>query len=179
MSKIGWKATEKQKEALKKGREIAQKSLISRKKRSEKMMGIKNFNYQRNFSKEHRDKIGKAQIGKRIGQLNNMWKGGITPVSSSIRTSLKYKFWRKTIFERDDYTCVWCGKRGGILHVDHIIPFSKIIEKIKFEYGISEVYEKAMECKLLWDTNNGRTLCVDCHKKTDNYLVKQKYKKYE
>lgn len=32
---------------------------------------------------------------------------------------------RKCVFERDDYTCIYCNKRGGILEVDHIIPFSK------------------------------------------------------
>jgi hypothetical protein len=32
---------------------------------------------------------------------------------------------RKRIFNRDNYTCVHCGKRGGILEIDHIIPVSK------------------------------------------------------
>lgn len=31
----------------------------------------------------------------------------------------------KTVFKRDDYTCRYCGKKGGILEVDHIVPFSK------------------------------------------------------
>jgi len=31
---------------------------------------------------------------------------------------------RKTIFERDNYTCKYCGIRGGKLEVDHIIPIS-------------------------------------------------------
>lgn len=29
------------------------------------------------------------------------------------------------VFKRDNYTCQYCGKVGGILEVDHIIPFSK------------------------------------------------------
>lgn len=36
--------------------------------------------------------------------------------------------WRKIaryIFSRDDYICQYCGSVGGILEVDHIIPFSK------------------------------------------------------
>ena len=32
---------------------------------------------------------------------------------------------RKVVFERDNYICQYCGKRGGILEVDHSIPFSK------------------------------------------------------
>lgn len=29
------------------------------------------------------------------------------------------------VFQRDNYTCQYCGKIGGILEVDHITPFSK------------------------------------------------------
>lgn len=42
-------------------------------------------------------------------------------------SNLNNKKWvntRKMIFIRDDYTCSYCKIRGGILEVDHIIPFS-------------------------------------------------------
>jgi hypothetical protein len=32
---------------------------------------------------------------------------------------------RDLVFERDDYTCVFCGTRGGKLHCDHLIPLSR------------------------------------------------------
>ncbi len=32
---------------------------------------------------------------------------------------------RKRIFERDDYTCKYCGVKGGRLELDHIIPVSR------------------------------------------------------
>ena len=32
---------------------------------------------------------------------------------------------RKEIFKRDNYTCQYCNKVGGILECDHIIPYSK------------------------------------------------------
>ena len=38
------------------------------------------------------------------------------------------KLWyeiRKMVFERDNYTCNYCGKKGGKLEADHIKPFSK------------------------------------------------------
>lgn len=38
------------------------------------------------------------------------------------------KLWKRIsndVFERDNYTCCYCGKKGGILEADHIIPFSK------------------------------------------------------
>lgn len=39
-----------------------------------------------------------------------------------------YKLWKgivKQVFLRDNYTCQYCGKVGGKLEADHIIPFSK------------------------------------------------------
>lgn len=32
---------------------------------------------------------------------------------------------RTTVFERDDFTCFYCGERGGKLECDHIEPISK------------------------------------------------------
>lgn len=32
---------------------------------------------------------------------------------------------RKKVFERDNYTCRYCGKRGGELQADHVYPESK------------------------------------------------------
>ena len=36
--------------------------------------------------------------------------------------------WRRirgVVFERDNYTCQYCGERGGVLEVDHIKPISR------------------------------------------------------
>lgn len=32
---------------------------------------------------------------------------------------------RQTVLERDDYTCRYCGRRGGRLTVDHLLPVSR------------------------------------------------------
>lgn len=42
------------------------------------------------------------------------------------KTNIKgwYKLIKK-VFERDSYTCTYCGVIGGKLEADHIIPFSK------------------------------------------------------
>jgi len=79
------------------------------------------------------------------------WQGGITGEGVKIRVSLEYKIWRRNVFKRDDYTCQICGKKGGELHADHIKSF-------------------ALYPELRFDINNGRTLCVKCHKKTDSYM---------
>lgn len=77
---------------------------------------------------------------------------------------------------RDNFTCILCKRKGGwskeekirvILNVDHIKAFSLIIK----ENNITDL-EIAFSCKELWNIENGRTLCCNCHKKTDNFGTK-------
>lgn len=84
------------------------------------------------------------------GQNHYNWKGGITPKLQAIRNSQKYKNWRQSIFERDNYTCQGCFRRGYKLNADHIKSFAEYPD-------------------LRFELSNGRTLCIDCHKKTSNY----------
>lgn len=95
------------------------------------------------------------------------WNGFTSELKELIRKSTQYLRWRKTIFERDLYICQNCGSKGCRLHVDHIKPFSIIL----YEQNISSL-DDALNCQELWNLENGRTLCVDCHKKTDTYGTK-------
>lgn len=106
---------------------------------------------------ENREKIS--------GENSHMWLGGLTPEMSRIRNSFKYRQWRSDVFTRDEYICQDCGLKGcGNLNADHTKPFSAIIKENNIE-----TLEQAMECDELWNINNGRTLCEDCHRKTDTY----------
>jgi len=82
----------------------------------------------------------------RSGPANNKWRGGITPINSKLRQSIEMKEWRKAVFERDSYTCQICGERGGNKQADHILPFA--------------LYPELRFC-----LENGRTLCISCHRK--------------
>jgi hypothetical protein len=104
-------------------------------------------------------KINGARLLGRVGSDSLHWKGGITPINTKIRNSKRYARWRKKVFERDGYRCVLCGyDKGHILEADHIKEFSRYP-------------------KLRFSLKNGRTLCKPCHKKTDNYFGKIRYKK--
>lgn len=113
---------------------------------------------------EQKRKIGLASLGfrhsletikkmseSRKGEKNPMWEGGKTQKHLLIRMSLEYRLWRESVFKRDNYTCVWCGDNsGGNLNADHIKPFRDYPE-------------------LRFAIDNGRTLCVPCHRTTETW----------
>ena len=114
-------------------------------------------------SEETKKKLSQAMIGRKKsietrkkmsdankGEKCHFWKGGIAPMNKIIRISVEYRLWREAVFKRDNWTCIWCGQRGGELHADHIKPF-------------------ALYPELRFSIDNGRTLCVPCHKTTDTY----------
>ena len=123
----------------------------------------------RKFTLEHIAKIKEGVKGKSVrywlgkkrpeisGKNNYRWKGGITPLYWRIRNSFEYKNWREAVFKRDDFTCTWCKQKGGKLNVDHIKPFALFPE-------------------LRFAIDNGRTLCIGCHRITDTYGGRTKNK---
>lgn len=90
-------------------------------------------------------------------------------LNHQIRTHEKYCAWRHAILGRDNFTCQICGikNRKGLgksirIEVDHYpVSFLTIVQ----DYNVESLHD-AIECNLLWDTDNGRVLCVDCHNKT-------------
>lgn len=131
-------------------------------------------------SPETRVKIGLAGIGRvcseesRIkhseslrGAKSPYWEGGITPLNLAIRRTYKYRQWRSDVFTRDDFSCQECFKKGVYIEADHINPFCLILKK----NNIKSV-DEALACEELWDINNGRTLCKNCHSKTETYKKK-------
>lgn len=108
------------------------------------------------FSEEWKKKISDAHKKSGLlppvikGEKHYRWKGGISKEGDTIRQSIEGRSWRKSVFERDNYTCQECGQIGGELNADHIKPFAYFPD-------------------LRFDINNGRTLCVSCHRKTNTY----------
>jgi 5-methylcytosine-specific restriction endonuclease McrA len=90
-------------------------------------------------------------------EQNPAWKGGKTKESKLRKTNKQYKEWRSKVFERDNYTCQKCGKQTRTLEAHHIKEQSKYPE-------------------LIYNIDNGITLCHECHKLTDNYGYKARWK---
>lgn len=113
-----------------------------------KMRGANNPMANEEIRKKHRQNLIR-------GKEHYFWKGGVTPIYKTIRKSPEYIAWRLSVFERDNYTCIECGARPGNgkrvdLQADHIKPF-------------------ALYPELRFDLDNGRSLCIPCHKLTDTY----------
>lgn len=185
MALKGIKFTEEHKRKLslaKKGKKFSREHKLSISKAKK---GIPSPLKGRNISEEHKRKLREINLGrlgpnkgKKLGPMpeerkrkiskansgskSHLWRGGITSVNLLIRTGLEYRLWRASVFERDDYTCVWCGARNKKgngktlnLNADHIKPFANYPE-------------------LRFVIDNGRTLCAPCHRTTDTYGGKTK-----
>lgn len=112
------------------------------------------------LTQKHKDSLSKTFTGLRTGDKHPMWKGGISKIKNRIRQSFKYKDWRKKVYERDEYTCKKCNnKNSGGLECHHIITQQEIT-KIKN----LKTFDDFMNCSLLWDIDNGITLCKKCHR---------------
>ena len=114
----------------------------------------KNFGKWMKGKKGNKGTFKKGQFSK---EKHPLWKGGITPINQVIRHSDNYSVWRKAVFERDDYTCQFCKKRGVKLEADHIKPFALFPE-------------------LRFAIDNGRTLCKECHRQITKIQMKTMWK---
>mgnify|MGYP001601648778 CR=1 FL=1 len=91
----------------------------------------------------YRTKCVKCAPAKKENHWN--WKGGITEPNHALRTSILYKEWRESVFERDNYKCkINSSDCVHEVHAHHILRFAEYPE-------------------LRFDINNGITLCENHH----------------
>lgn len=142
---ISWNAgkktghlSEEHKEKLRRHRHSEETKELIRKK----MVGRKITWIDRMTGKKRSEETRKNISNAKRGQKNPQWKGGI---QIDVTKSPKYKDWAKSIKKRDAYKCQDCGVSRVPLHAHHIKP--------KFIYP-----------ELMFESENGITLCVPCHK---------------
>jgi len=82
------------------------------------------------------------------------WKGYKSTLMNILRNSIKWKNWRKEVFERDNHTCQkpncpYCNNKKGVtLHPHHIKP-------------------KGQYPELVFDIHNGIAYCEEFHLKSN------------
>jgi len=94
-------------------------------------------------TEEARQKMSLARVGLYTKEKSWNWKGGVSTENQLERVRFR-RYIQKQVLKRDNYTCQFCGTRGGILHVDHIQSWADYV-------------------KLRFNMENCRTLCQWCH----------------
>jgi thymidylate synthase ThyX len=91
---------------------------------------------------KHSPETRKRLSEQKLGEKNPQWRGGITRYSTQLRRGVEELL--PLVFERDNYTCRLCGRRGGALEGHHILP----------------VWSRP---DLVCELSNLATLCEECH----------------
>lgn len=109
---------------------------------------------------------------KRKSFSKHLKSGKELSLSQKIRLLPEYKKWRLEILTRDGFKCTICQSFSNLEVDHHPWPFGIIL----ILAAISSV-EEALKHYFLWQPEIGRTLCVICHRKTNNYGKKAMSKK--
>jgi ribosomal protein S27AE len=89
-------------------------------------------------------------------------------LAKRIKLLPEYVAWREAVLERDNRRCLRCGSEQN-LHAHHSkVYFFQILETVKMR-----TLRDAMNCKGLWDLDNGETLCGKCHRTSHTFKDKR------
>ena len=73
-----------------------------------------------------------CRFDNRMGELNPLWKGGISPLHVYLRESIDK--WKKDSLINSNYKCVITGERFDAIH--HVYSFNKILKEVIDECGL-------------------------------------------
>jgi 5-methylcytosine-specific restriction endonuclease McrA len=86
-----------------------------------------------------------------------LWKGGITKLNKSIRQMTENRRWMDTVKERDG-RCIRCGSTSD-LESHH----KRSLADLMADLAIKNRDDARKHAAILWDLENGETLCEPCH----------------
>jgi hypothetical protein len=89
-----------------------------------------------------------------------------------IRNTTKYLNWRIAILRRDGFRCQVCSasikdNKTITLDIHHVKTFNDMFK----DNNITTI-KQALECKEIWNLDNGVCLCYSCHKDIENLRTK-------
>ncbi len=121
---------------------------------SSKCMGI---------NKEFRNDVSKRMKGKYIGNKSPKWKGNLISENERARKNFQNILWRKSVMQRDNWTCQKTGKRGGNLVAHHINNFADFPElRFAIDNGITLLESEHIKFhKIYGKRNNTREQLLD------------------
>jgi hypothetical protein len=150
---IGKKRTLESRKKMSKAQE-GNKKWLGKTHSDETKERLRILQYGRKYTPESCEKMSRVHIGLQAKENHPNWKGGITPLTGLIRRCKEYELWRESVFKRDGYRDWFSGMLcENNITAHHIIPFSALIEKYQIK-----TFEQAIDCKELWDINNGVTM---------------------
>jgi len=117
----------------------------------------------RKHSKETKEKIRQCRLknptrywfNKKRPEMRKKVKSNWKEFRKQLRERTEYKQWIRYVFRRDNYTCQLCSRHGGDLQAHHLLSAKKYPEYIL-------------------ETDNGVTLCKECHKELNGNWMKPK-----
>ena len=145
--------TDKQKEALKLGRQKGTNHLEGNKHSEETKRKMSES--AKKWCAENPEQATARAINNR-GENHYKWNGGSSQLNTSIRRMTEYRKWADAVVRRDG-VCMKCG-----IDTDLEAHHSKSLANIIIVHDITTI-EQARNCTDLWNVNNGTTLCERCH----------------
>lgn len=125
------------------------------------------------LSEEHRRKIAEGlkraiKEGRRVIRAKS--DSELNHLIARMRWNTRYLQWRQSCLMRDGFACKKCGNTdASCLEVHHKKSLAKLIRDAISCMPLLSGYDACILYSPMWDTNNGVTLCIECHAKTDSF----------
>ena len=142
-----------------------------------KLRGAAALGGSRSKTQIHKERIAESNQGKHKhkGSLNPNYRGGITTLNHSLRTSDKYRVWQAAVIAKASGKCESCGEsvwklpRGGYA-CHHKKAFRLLIlDAIKNNPGADRL-DACLDYAPLWDVFNRSLFHRSCHLKLHREL---------